>query len=418
MAQNQQINFAFLGIPSRGHTTPCLLLVKALIALGCKITFFNTLAFKDLIEEAGAKFVDYGSYSLDNISIPISLMEPHEVTIELQKIFFVSTVEILPVLSLHHTEERFDAVIYDQMALWGQIFADQQHLVSFCSNTMFLFSRDDIISQLPKLVSGFDAGYEDKLSLIKNVYDKCKSYKDVLDIQTATRSDYVITYYAPVLLKPTIPKGHQTNDSKIISLGNRFDSGYCASTTEFTKKSMIYISLGTVFNSKNDLFELFIDVFNETEHQVIISTGGNETIYQTLKQMQMGPNIQIYKFVDQLEILSKSSLFITHAGFNSIYEAIYLTVPMLMIPHVPEQYFNAYRIEELSAGLVLRKEEKPKDGLKHALQNIARNWQIYKNSTVKIRQSFLNSYDNTDVGLQIIERVKMSTKHLEKIKPR
>ena len=54
------------------------------------MALINTEAFKDLIEQTGAKFVDYNSQSLSNISIPISLMEPHEVTIELQKICLFS----------------------------------------------------------------------------------------------------------------------------------------------------------------------------------------------------------------------------------------------------------------------------------------------------------------------------------------
>lgn len=397
MKKNHQIHFAFLGIPSHGHTVPTLRLVKSLIASGCKITYFSTSAFKGLIQESGAKFVDYNSKSLSNISLPISLMEPHEVTIELQKIFFVSTLEILPILSTYHKNKAFDAVIYDQMALWGQIFADKFNLLSFCSNTMFLFSTEDTINLLPKFISSLDADYNDKFNLLKCTTDKLESYKDILDIQNATKSNYIITYYSPALLTPS----HYFDNKKIIYLGNRFDSNYTASTLELTAESVIYISLGTVFNEKIDLFKTFINTFAITKHQVIISTGNNEDIYKLLNNINTNSNIYIYKFVDQLEVLSKASLFITHAGFNSIYEGLYFTVPMLMIPHIPEQHFNASRIKELNAGYLLNQEEISSDGISRAMKSIKKNWKIYKTSLIKIRQSFLDSPDTTAVKATI-----------------
>ncbi|MCA0254163.1 MAG: hypothetical protein LCH20_01590 [Proteobacteria bacterium] len=397
MKKNNQIHFAFLGIPSHGHTVPTLRLVKSLIASGCKITYFNTSAFKSLIQESGAKFVDYNSKSLSNISLPISLMEPHEVTMELQKIFFVTTLEILPILSTYHKNKAFDAVIYDQMALWGQIFADKFNLLSFCSNTMFLFSTEDIINLLPKFISNLDKDYNDKFNLLKCTADKLESYKDVLDIQNATKSNYIITYYSPALLTPS----HYFDNKKIIYLGNRFDSNYTASTVELTAESMIYISLGTVFNEKIDLFKTFINTFTITKRQVVISTGNNEAIYKLLNNINTNSNIHIYKFVDQVEVLSKASLFITHAGFNSIYEGLYFTVPMLMIPHIPEQHFNASRIKELNAGYLLNQEEISSDGISRAMESIKKNWKIYKTSLIKIRQSLLDSPDNMAVTATI-----------------
>ncbi len=394
MKKDDQFHLVFLGIPSRGHRTPTLYLVKALVGLGCKVTYFNTKAFKDLIEETGAQFVDYSSKSLSNISIPISLMEPHEVTIELQKIFFISTLEILPKISSYHENEAFDAVIYDQMALWGQIFANRYNLLTFCSNTMFLFTTEDVIKQLPKFISNLDLEYNNKLNLLKSSDGRFESYKEVLDVQTAAKSNYIITYYSPNLL--SAPSSF--HEDKIIYLGNRYDFNYSPSSVELTSTSMIYISLGTVFNEKIDLFTLFINTFNNTKRQIIISTGNNEAVYLSLKNMDISSNIHIVKFVNQLEILNKASLFITHAGFNSIYEGLYFTVPMLMIPHVPEQYFNACRIKELDAGYLLDQEEMRKHGISKAMFTIKNNWKTYKYSSVKIREGFLDSYTNAAVA--------------------
>jgi len=221
--------------------------------------------------------------------------------------------------------------------------------------------------------------------------------KDILDIQTATRADYIITYYSPDLL--TTPR--HFNNNNIIYLGNRFDSNYSPSTAELTPESMIYISLGTVFNDKIDLFKLFIETFEITKYQVIISTGNNEAMYAFLKNRNTSSNIRIYKFVNQLEILSQASIFITHAGFNSIYEGLYFTVPMIMIPHVPEQYFNASRVKELKAGYLLDQEEIYTYGMAQAMINLRKDWKIYKDSSIKIRKNFLKASDNVKVASKI-----------------
>ncbi len=53
--------------------------------------------------------------------------------------------------------------------------------------------------------------------------------------------------------------------------------------------------------------------------------------------------------VDQLAVLSRSSMFITHGGFNSVQEALVAGVPMLLFPQMQEQVLNADRVSELGA---------------------------------------------------------------------
>lgn len=399
MKKNGPLHFIFLGIPSRGHTFPTFRLIDALIKEGCKVTYFNTKAFKRDIETCGAFFVDYDSHSLSNISISITTMEPHEVTIELQKIFFKSALEIMPIIDFFHKKNSYDAVIYDQIALWGQLFADKHKLLSFCSNTMFLFNKVDILNQIPRLLEGINPEYQMQLNELNSIFPQIESYNDVLDIQTAAKSDYIITYYPEEL--HTTPVSLDRN--KIIHLGNRFNSKYSPSAEKFSMTSTIYVSFGTVFNEKPELFKLFIDFFEKAEHKVIISTGSNESVYKIIKQMNKCSNIEIYQFVNQLDMLSRSSLFITHAGFNSMYEGLYFTVPMLMIPHVPEQYFNAQKIQELYAGYLLREENISYKFLTKSMKDIENNWQSFKSVLLEKREYFLNSNDNIVTARQIID---------------
>ncbi len=62
-------------------------------------------------------------------------------------------------------------------------------------------------------------------------------------------------------------------------------------------------------------------------------------------------NVTVLSYCDQLEMLHKASLFITHGGGNSINEAILANCPMLVIPFFGDQYVSARLIEERQIGL-------------------------------------------------------------------
>jgi MGT family glycosyltransferase len=64
-------------------------------------------------------------------------------------------------------------------------------------------------------------------------------------------------------------------------------------------------------------------------------------------------NIAIQRWVPQSEVLRRAALFISHGGLNSVHDALYCGVPLLLVPQQEEQAFNARRVVELGAGLLL-----------------------------------------------------------------
>ncbi|MDI5961223.1 glycosyltransferase [Streptomyces sp. SL13] len=65
------------------------------------------------------------------------------------------------------------------------------------------------------------------------------------------------------------------------------------------------------------------------------------------------PNVVLESFVPQQELLSTCDLFITHAGFNGVREAIAAGVPMVALPLFADQPATAARVEEIGLGRVL-----------------------------------------------------------------
>ena len=75
--------------------------------------------------------------------------------------------------------------------------------------------------------------------------------------------------------------------------------------------------------------------------------------------------------VPQLEVLSETSVFITHAGMGSTGEAVYYGVPMIAIPQMDEQMITAELIEHNGLGLSFPdKELITSSNLKAAIQKL------------------------------------------------
>jgi UDP:flavonoid glycosyltransferase YjiC (YdhE family) len=94
--------------------------------------------------------------------------------------------------------------------------------------------------------------------------------------------------------------------------------------------------------------QMFTPAWNK---QAIISTG--KVRPEELGNMQS--NIYAYSFVPQLDVLQHVDLFFTHGGMNSINEAMYYGVPMIVMPVVNDQPINAQRVEELQIGRCIKK---------------------------------------------------------------
>ncbi len=112
-------------------------------------------------------------------------------------------------------------------------------------------------------------------------------------------------------------------------------------------RPLMYISVGTVFLNRGAFLRSCIEAFRNSRWQVVMAAG------QDPDTLDLGPlpeNFLVCKLVPQSEIIQRTALFITHGGTNSISEALWYGVPMLVSPGGGDQYWVADRIAELGAG--------------------------------------------------------------------
>ena len=95
---------------------------------------------------------------------------------------------------------------------------------------------------------------------------------------------------------------------------------------------------------------------------------GEQTVLGQLGSIP--PNFIVRQNVPQLEILQRTSLFITHAGMNSASEALYYGVPLLAIPEANDQPYVARQIVQLGAGISLSPKRVTAPRLRHLAETI------------------------------------------------
>ncbi|MBT3290108.1 MAG: glycosyltransferase family 1 protein [Victivallales bacterium] len=119
-------------------------------------------------------------------------------------------------------------------------------------------------------------------------------------------------------------------------------------------RPLIYASMGTVSpNQKPATFGRIAEACCGLDAQLIISTGKWE---RADRHEESGPLVLpgdplVLSFVPQPALLEKAHLLITHAGQNTVAEALTRGVPMVALPQGADQFAMAARVERAGAGL-------------------------------------------------------------------
>ena len=117
------------------------------------------------------------------------------------------------------------------------------------------------------------------------------------------------------------------------------------------EEELVYVSLGTVFENRPAFVRDAARALARPGRRVVLSVG--RIARQALGALPTG--VTAHAHVDQLAVLRRADLFITHGGFNSVQEGLVAGVPLLVFPQMQEQVLSADRVSELGAGLRLRR---------------------------------------------------------------
>lgn len=120
--------------------------------------------------------------------------------------------------------------------------------------------------------------------------------------------------------------------------------------------------------------QAILKAFKELPYEVIWK-------YEDDSMTDTPKNVRISKWLPQQDLLRHPNikLFISQAGLQSIEEAIASEVPLLALPFMVDQHFNAKRIQKLGIGLSLKFSTLSKDEFKNAILEVIEDPSYKKN---------------------------------------
>lgn len=364
-----------------GHINPTLPVVKELVSNGEEVCYFSTMEFKQKIEAAGARFVDYGSRMYEFFQrFKPSGNHPFYTLIE----FMLEMDRIaVPIVIEKTSGEAFDYIIHDSMFGGGSVLSKLLNIPAICSCTSFAMNRLPLPSHM------FQPGFNPQLD---NIYTKLKDTAADWDVEKLDLMDiffkkeslnivYTSKMFQPEsetfddsfrFVGPSMAEREEKLDFTIDDLGN---------------KTLIYISMGTIVNQCMDFYKMALEAFKNENYMVIMSVG-NKTDISLLGDIP--DNFIVRNHVPQLEVLKSADVIICHGGLNSVNEALYYGVPVISIPQVNDQYLVSRQLVKLGAGLELKMEEITDDVLRNSIKTVLSD-ASYKASSTEIGRSFVEA---------------------------
>ncbi len=367
----------FFCIPAHGHTNPTLGVVKELVSRGHQVFYYSYNIMREKIESAGATFISCDDYDMEQKLNPEDSSRIGKDLAFSTKILVDTTLALDDKVCREMAELMPDCIVADSMALWGKATAMKLGIPFISSTTTFAFNRHSakVMKQsFGDLIKMFFS-IPKTAKQVKRLQDNGYPITNILDIIGNDNNTHTIVYTSPKFQPCS-----ETFSEKYAFVGPSIRPA--SETIEKNKDKLIYISMGTVNNIMMSFYKTCISAFENTDYQVIMSVGNGVSIDDFGK---LPENVSVFSQVDQIAVLEKADVFISHSGMNSVSESLYFEVPLVMFPQTSEQKGVAQRVLELGAGIML--DNPDTNSVRNAVNKIFNN-SSYRENAKKISKEF------------------------------
>jgi zeaxanthin glucosyltransferase len=133
-------------------------------------------------------------------------------------------------------------------------------------------------------------------------------------------------------------------------------------------RPLVYASFGTLQNGRPEQFQAVAAACEGLGVQLVMSAGGGDLSAQEWPGAPI-----VVRYAPQLQLLRKCRVFITHAGLNSVLEALQEGVPMVAVPVTNDQPAVAARLHWSGTGEVVPVNRLSPDRLRVAIERVLKN---------------------------------------------
>lgn len=372
-----------VNLPYAGHTNPSLGLVRCLVAAGHEVDYIQAEAFRERVEASGARFVPYD--------------EPPQSLVP-------ALNEVRNWGAAYRTVRRiganYDCLIYELLFFPGKAlaaelgipcyrlistFALNRHLLRMLGQTggpylTALFRSERLCTALSRL-------FLPKFSLRE------KNLAEAL-VREAPPHNFIYT------LRDFQPEEACFPESNYHFVGPAVDDR-AEEPFSFEKSGnpLVYISFGTLMHADKRFWKKLIAAFAGKRVEVVCSVG-SEKLVRALGDLPS--NVRAFAKVPQLTLLSRAALFVTHGGMNSVNEALYYGVPMIVLPFGLDQPLVGRELQRRKLGRVIAPRELTAARLWRTAKELLRDLEA-REARLAMKRKMRASGGNREVTRRILE---------------
>ncbi|MFH8614968.1 macrolide family glycosyltransferase [Streptomyces sp. NPDC017979] len=350
----------FVAFSGFGSVNPTLPLVEELVHRGHRVDYATGVEYSTAVTRAGARWVELPSYEL---FVPQQNPGPDSVVAWMRH-QFAAMRGIFPLLLEYCRAERPDAICYEALHWPGRVVAELlglpavrgvPHFASNDSYALFGSMLDEVGPRHPGLME---------------LHAACLDFsvEHGVTVTPAGTLDQVDELNLVFIPREFQPQG-ESFDGSFHFVGPSVGSRERTTSWEppVPGTPLLYLSLGTVLTGRPEFYRAVVDAFADGPWHVAVTVGG-------LDPDEIDPlprNVEVRAQFPQPAVLRHAAVFASHAGMNSVMEALYYGVPLVTLPYTPEQVANAARVEGLGLGRRLDPGTVTADSLHAAVARVA-----------------------------------------------
>jgi UDP:flavonoid glycosyltransferase YjiC (YdhE family) len=184
----------------------------------------------------------------------------------------------------------------------------------------------------------------------------------------------------------------------------------------------IYVTLGTEANSEPGVYPLVLQTIiagvRDLPVNLIVTIGRDKDPADFGAQL---PNIHIERYIPQSLLLPMCDLTVMHGGSNTLLQALDVGLPMVVVPLIADQFFNAHVTQSVGAGQVVQTWHSHMPGqldlgrptpasVRAAVEDVLHN-PGYRQNAQRL-QAEMHSLPGQDYAVELVERVATEGKPL------
>lgn len=394
-------HFGVICPPYSGHINPQAALGRELQARGHRLTFLQLPDLEEKVRAAGVGFCPIGS----TLYKPGSLAEMFE---QLAKLNGIKSLQYSVEFCRHMAEivcqdapdaiarEGIEVLIADQLEPVGETIAESLNLPFICvSCAQAIHRRADVppFFTLWPYRNNLRARLQNQIAY----YILDRSCGPILQEINRYRQRFNLPLYKQIYRSNArlahISQQPPAFDFPLKDLPEHFHYVGPLRTPSpqsipfpfdrLNGKPLIYASLGSIQNTKKDVFYGIAAACEGLDAQLVITLGGGMPI-DALSDLPGSP--LVVDNAPQTDIIAKSSLTITHGGLNTVLDSLSYGVPMVALPITFEQPGTGARIRWTGVGEVIPIDQVDTANLKTAVKQVFTE-QSYRQNARRIQDS-------------------------------